>query len=292
MIIYGRKRNTTGCHRVTECTYRAFAYASSGLSRCVHGCLIFLEKTMKNKNLKPENSKKQFYFSKAEIILFLAAVIIIVTSFLLFDRRNYLTLCASLIGVTSIIFNAKGNPIGQLLMLAFSAVYGVISWSFAYYGEMMTYLGMTAPMAIVALVSWLRHPSGKRAEVKINKLKPSEYVLAFILTTAVTFGFYFILEYFDTANLVPSTISVATSFIAAYLTFRRSPFFSLAYAANDVVLIVLWSLAAAKDLSYVSVIACFSAFLLADVYGFINWKKLYVTQNPEHAPSESDENAA
>lgn len=145
---------------------------------------------MKNKNLKPQNTKKQFYFSKAEIILFLAAVIIIVTSFLLFDRRNYLTLCASLIGVTSIIFNAKGNPIGQLLMLAFSAVYGVISWSFAYYGEMMTYLGMTAPMAIVALVSWLKHPSGSRAEVKINKLKPSEYVLAFILTKLVFSAFF------------------------------------------------------------------------------------------------------
>jgi hypothetical protein len=35
---------------------------------------------------------------------------------------------------------------------------------------------------------------------------------------------------------------------------RRSPYFALAYAANDVVLIVLWTLAAVEDISYLSVI--------------------------------------
>ena len=39
-------------------------------------------------------------------------------------------------------------------------------------------------------------------------------------------------------------------------------------------------------------ISCFSAFLLSDLYGFINRKKLYVAQNPDHTPSENDENAA
>lgn len=50
---------------------------------------------------------------------------------------------------------------------------------------------------------------------------------------------YFILRAFNTANIIPGTISVTTSFVAVYLTFRRSPYFALAYAANDVVLIVL-----------------------------------------------------
>lgn len=39
----------------------------------------------------------------------------------------------------------------------------------------------------------------------------------------------------NTANIVPSTISVTTSFIAVYMTLRRNPFFALGYAANDVV---------------------------------------------------------
>lgn len=109
------------------------------------------------------------YFSKTEMLLWISSVAVIVISFLLFDRESYVTLCASLIGVTSLVFNAKGNPFGQLLMIIFSVLYGIISFTFAYYGEMITYLGMTMPMAVFALISWLRNPyKGRRAEVKVN----------------------------------------------------------------------------------------------------------------------------
>ena len=37
---------------------------------------------------------------------------------------------ASLVGVTSLIFIAKGNPIGQALIVVFSLLYGAISYSF------------------------------------------------------------------------------------------------------------------------------------------------------------------
>ena len=185
------------------------------------------------------------YFSKIEITLWCSSIALILISFIAFDRTNYLTLIASLIGVTSLIFNAKGNPFGQLLMVMFSILYGIISFRFRYYGEMITYLGMTAPMAVFALISWLRNPyKGNKAEVAVNRLRRGEVGLMLLLTAAVTALFYFILAYFHTANMVPSTLSVTTSFIAVYLTFRRSPYFALAYAANDVVLIVLWTLAA------------------------------------------------
>ena len=65
-----------------------------------------------------------------------------------------------------------------------------------------------------------------------------------------------------------------TYFSKGELTFRRSPCFALAYAANDVVLIVLWTLAAVEDISYLSVIICFVMFLVNDLYGFISWKRM------------------
>ena len=215
------------------------------------------------------------YFSKGELALWGSSAALILVSFFLFDRVNYLTLGASLIGVTSLIFNAKGNPIGQGLMVIFSLLYGVISYTFSYYGEMITYLGMTGPMALFAFVSWLRNPyKGNRAEVAVNRIGKWELALMYGLTAVVTVGFYFILDYFDTANMIPSTLSVTTSFIAVYLTFRRSPYFALAYAANDVVLIVMWILAAVEDISYLSVIICFVMFLVNDLYGFVSWKRM------------------
>lgn len=224
------------------------------------------------------------YFSKGEIILWCASVTLIVASFVLFDRENYLTLTASMIGVSSLIFIAKGNPVGQLLTVVFSVLYGIISFTFAYYGEMITYLGMTAPMAVFSFLSWIRHPyAGNKAQVKVDRLTKNKIVLMLVLTAIVTFIFYFILKYFNTANLLPSTLSVTTSFLAVYLTFLRSPYYAIAYAANDIVLIVLWTLEAISDISYFSVIVCFVMFLANDIYGFINWNRMkkQQTEAPE-----------
>ncbi len=220
------------------------------------------------------------YFSKAEMILWTASTSLIIISFVIFDRTSYLTLLASLVGVTSLIFNAKGNPLGQVLMIIFSIFYGIISYKFAYYGEMITYLGMTLPMAIFALISWLKNPYNEnKSEVKVNKISKKESFLMWILTFIVTIVFYFVLEHFNTQNIIPSTISVATSFAAVYLTFRRSPYFALAYASNDIVLIVLWILASLSDIRYISVVVCFVAFLFNDIYGFISWQKMQKRQN-------------
>lgn len=246
---------------------QAFICTSLGLGRCANGCLFFCYGgTMK---------KLTAYFSKGERILWGSSTALILISFLLFDRVNTMTLAASLIGTTSLIFNAKGNPVGQVLMILFSLLYGLISYTFSYYGEMITYLGMTAPMALFALITWLRNPfAGNRAEVAVNRIKAAEVYGMLILTLLVTGVFFFVLDHFGTANILPSTLSVTTSFIAVYLTFRRSPYFALAYAANDVVLIVLWTLAAAEDIRYLSVIICFMMFLINDLYGFVNWKRM------------------
>lgn len=215
------------------------------------------------------------YFSKTEIVLWCCSVILIVLSFCIFDHENYFTLLASLIGVTSLIFNAKGNPLGQLLMIIFSLLYGMISFMFSYYGEMLTYLGMTLPMAVFSFITWLKNPyNGNKAEVEVNDLDKNEIIVMCMCTILVTIVFYFILDVFQTANLIPSTLSVTTSFLAVYLTFKRSSFYAAAYAGNDIVLIILWCLASIDDMKYFSVVVCFIAFFINDVYGFANWQKM------------------
>ncbi len=227
--------------------------------------------------------KLKNYFTKFEKMLWGYSVLLVIVSFFLFDRTNYMTLCASLIGVTSLIFNAKGNPFGQFLMVVFSLLYGIISYTFAYYGEMITYLGMTMPMAIFALISWLRNPyNGNKAEVKVNDISKCENIFMWIGTVVVTILFYFILKHFNTVNIIPSTISVTTSFLAVYLTFRRSPYFALAYASNDIVLIILWVLASMSDIRYISVVVCFVAFFVNDIYGFISWRKIKIRQQEKN----------
>jgi len=220
------------------------------------------------------------YFSIGEIILWITSVTLISVSYFAFKGQNVLSMLNSLIGVTALLFCAKGNPIGQALCIVFGLFYGYISYTFSYYGEMITYLGMSVPMAIISLVTWLKNPfDGNKVEVKVNDIKWKEVLFLSFLAFLVTLGFFFVLRALNTANLIVSTVSITTSFVAVYLTMRRSPFFAVAYATNDIVLIILWVLASLVDISYVSVVVCFMVFYINDIYGFINWLRMKKRQN-------------
>ena len=213
--------------------------------------------------------------TKFERALWLISSLIITVSFLFGTDKNPLTLIVSLIGVTSLIFIAKGNVWGQILMIIFSIIYGYISYKTRYYGEMITYVGMTGPMAVMALVAWLKNPfEGEENQVAVAEITPLKLTIVSALTVIVTVIFYFILKYFNTANLVLSTFSVLTSFFAASLTFLRSPYYALGYAANDVVLIILWVLESMENPGYIPMVMCFVVFFVNDVYGYISWKRM------------------
>ncbi|MBO5747248.1 MAG: nicotinamide mononucleotide transporter, partial [Clostridia bacterium] len=183
--------------------------------------------------------------------------------------------------VTALIFVAKGDVFGQVLTLVFAVFYGIISYSFHYYGEMITYMCMTAPIAAAAVVSWIRHLFKDSNEVEIATLSRRNVVFMWASAITVTVAFYFILGAFDNANLLVSTFSVTTSFLASYLTFFRSPYYALAYAANDIVLIVLWIMASLSDIKYIAMVVCFIAFFANDMYGFYNWKRMQKRQKAE-----------
>ncbi len=222
--------------------------------------------------IKPKNPFRDL--TKFEWSLWLTSVIVVSLSFFLSPDGNVVSLLTSVVGVTALIFVAKGYVFGQVLCIVFAVLYGIVSFYFRYYGEMITYLGMSAPAALASVISWLRNPYGNSAEVRVSLMTKKKWGLCIGLSLAVTVAFWFILKALNTANLLFSTISVTTSFLASTLTFFRSPYYALAYAANDLVLIVLWILAAMVDVSYLPMIFCFVMFLGNDLYGFFNWRRM------------------
>ena len=214
---------------------------------------------------------------KREWALWIFSLIVVTVSSILTKDIDPITFIATLIGVTALIFVARGDVWGQILTVVFAVLYSITSLKFRYYGEMITYLGMSAPIAALSIVSWLRNPYEKREagrnEVKIRRLNGSDAVLCISLTLAVTAVFFFILKALDTPNLLVSTLSITTSFLASYLMFMRNPWYAMAYAVNDVVLITLWIFATLESIEYLPMVACFAIFLLNDIYGFISWRK-------------------
>ena len=203
------------------------------------------------------------------------------------SSTDYLNLIASLIGVTALAFLAKGNVVGQFLTVIFSTIYAYISYNCAYYGELITYLFMTAPIAVISIISWLKHPfEGNKSDVEINEIKNKEYILLGGLSLVVTVVFYFILDALGTDNIYVSTLSVFTSFTASYLMFRRSRFYAIAYALNDVVLITLWVVKTVQNINYITVVICFIMFFVYDMLGFINWTKRMIAQRKIKSTSD------
>lgn len=195
-----------------------------------------------------------------------------------FSKTFYFpSLFASLVGVTALILVAKGDVWGQILTLLFGILYSVVSYKFRYFGEMITYLGFTCPIAVLSIITWIKNPYSE-TQVKVGKMTAGKTVILLVLTALVTFGFYFVLRHFNTPNIVFGTISIATSFLASSLMMLRSPLYAAAYGLNDIVLVVLWVLASLKDISYITMVACFAVFLINDVYGYLSWKKMMKNQ--------------
>lgn len=212
--------------------------------------------------------------TKFERGLWLTSVAVTVLSFLASGGNDYLNLIASLIGVTALIFVSKGHVLGQLMTVVFALFYGIISYYFHYYGELITYVFMTAPMAIAATISWIKNPYKNSQEVKVSSVTKRQILVMSVLAIIVTAIFYFILRALGTVNLIISTVSITTSFVASYLTYLRSPYYALGYSANDIVLIIMWILASVEDISYLPMVACFIMFLANDLYGFYNWQRM------------------
>ena len=211
--------------------------------------------------------------NKYELALWLCSILLLTITFIINPNKDVLNFAATLIGVTSLILNAKGDALGQVLMVIFSVLYGIISFRFRYYGEMITYLGMTAPIAAMSVITWIRNPYSER-EVRVSHMNLKKWIILIISTVIVTWIFYYILRYFETPNLPLSTISITTSFMAASLTMLRSPYYAIFYSLNDIVLIALWVLATMENPIYYSMIMCFAIFLINDLYGYYSWRKM------------------
>ena len=212
--------------------------------------------------------------TKFELSLWLTSIVVVTASFV-FSGNSLLSIITSIIGVTALIFVAKGLVLGQVLTVVFAVFYGIVSYKNQYYGEMITYLCMTAPIAFLSVISWLKNPYKNTKVVKVSKVTKKQLILMSTLAIFVTLIFFFILKRLNNASLLFSTISITTSFIASYLTFLRSPYYAIGYAANDVILIILWVIASVTDIQYFPMVTCFIMFL----YGFINWKRIQKEQN-------------
>jgi len=212
-------------------------------------------------------------FTLRDWLIYLISIVIILASNLFSKEIDYFKMVATFIGATSLIFIAKGHFLGQIIMVVFATFYSILSYFNGYYGEIIISTGLTLPLAISSIFTWIKNPYKKGENVvKVYRLTKKDIFITIIVALVVVCGGFFVLRALNTNNLIVSSISLGTSFVASYLMFRRNSFYAVVFMLNDIVLIVLWSLASVNDVTNLSIVSCFSMFFMNDLYAFISWK--------------------
>ncbi len=227
-------------------------------------------------------------FKPLEIIIWVTGVLAITISFFAFQNDQYLYLAASLVGITGLIFVSKGHFLGPTLSIAFSIIYGFISYFDGFYGGLITYLGMSMPINAYALIVWLRHPSKKKNQVQVNTISKYEFSYLLLTATLLMFAFYYIFNALNTENILLSCLSVFASFVAVYLTARRSQYYALFYMINDIISIANWALASKDDLRFLPMVICFVFFFINDSYALYNWSRMKKRQTLELSDAQKN----
>ncbi len=217
--------------------------------------------------------------SLKEIIFLSLEIIIPIILYFVFNCQDYMNLIGAEIGIVSIFFLAKASLFGIGLSLLFSTFYAITSLNYTYYGEAIIYFAFMIPIGIASGIIWIMNRFKGTTEVSIVSTKKTDFIIGPIASGILTFALFWLLRYLGTQNIITSTISLFTSFLALYFQLKRSKYGEIFFAANDVVLITLWTLATIDNISFMPIVFCFIFLLVNDIYGFFNWSKIKMKQD-------------
>lgn len=212
-------------------------------------------------------------WNQFEISLLLLSIVAIMFSSII-CKSEILTILASLVGVTCSLLQAKGKVVSQFIGILEVILYSILSYQNHYYGEVMIDVLVVFPMYVYGVFSWITHRNEETDTVESNEISKKEWgILAF----ASVVGFvllYCVLKYFNTSQLMISSLSMVTSLMATYLITRRSKYSFIFYIGNDIILILLWGIPILQGEFYlVPVLVENIVLLLNDSYGLKNWNE-------------------
>lgn len=181
----------------------------------------------------------------------------------------------------SALFLAKGKYACYIIGVVSTFFYAYVSYKNAYYGEVIIAMCCTFPLMLFGLINWLRHQDDTNTVV-IKDITKRELGLLLGSQVIMFFGYYFLLKAFNTNNLLVSTFSLVASFIASYLTARRSENGFIGFIINDLILIVLWGIPVVSgNYLVITALLCPILLLINDIYGVFNWRKIKEEQKEE-----------
>ena len=207
-----------------------------------------------------------------KIFLILGTIIACVLTFIF--KGTWIDLGYTLLYFWTALLLAKGKYSCYIIGIISTFFYAFVSYSNSYYGEVIIAMCCTLPLMVIGLVNWLKHQDSTNTVI-IKEITKKELIIVLISQVVLFYGYYSLLKFFNTNNLLISTFSVIASVIATYLTARRSEHGFVGFIINDIILIVLWSIPVINgNTNIIPVLLCPTLLLINDIYGVYNWKRI------------------
>ena len=223
---------------------------------------------------KDVNIKKLFYnWTKFEILLLVISIISVGVTGILCNSSILTQLC-SITGILCAITQAKGKVISQFIGLVIVVLYSILSFQNKFYGEVIIYIFIMLPLFISGIISWIKNLNKETNTVNKNTLHKNEWIILTIVSIILFVILYYLLKYFNTNQLLVSTLSLVTSLFATYLVARRSKYGFLFYIGNDIILFILWGGQIIKgDFALIPILVNPIINFINDSYAWKSWNK-------------------
>ena len=211
-------------------------------------------------------------FKWYELVYYGIICVILLTLGLVF-HSSWVIIVNALLITTSFLLS-KAIVLGNVVGLVQVAFYIYISFQNKYYGEIISCALTSIPIYIATFITWIRNKDNGQIKIN-NRFGYKELILTIAIIFCLSFGFYYLLRAFNTANLIISTVSLCLGCFKGYLQIRRSELNFVFSLINRVITFVLWlCIVLEGSLGYIPTVVTYAMYFTLDVFGLIVWLKL------------------
>lgn len=192
-------------------------------------------------------------------------------------------LISSISGMLCVVLVAKGKISNYYFGIVQTATYAYIAYGYGLYGEAMLNGLFYFPIQFIGIYLWSKNKTKhgvKGEDVTVKSLTKSGWVTTVVTVTIFTIAYGFFLKYLGGNNVWTDSATNVLSVTAQILMLKRFAEQWLLWIAVNVLSIFLWlSALISQGGNDFSMLVMWSAFLVNSIYGYINWRKLYMKQS-------------
>ncbi|AYA77920.1 nicotinamide riboside transporter PnuC [Bacillus sp. Y1] len=196
---------------------------------------------------------------------------------------SFIGLISSISGMLCVVLVAKGKISNYYFGIVQTATYAYIAYGYGLYGEAMLNGLFYFPIQFIGIYLWSKNKTKhgvKGEDVTVKSLTKSGWVTTVVTVTIFTIVYGFFLKYLGGNNVWTDSATNVLSVTAQILMLKRFAEQWLLWIAVNVLSIFLWlSALISQGGNDFSMLVMWSAFLVNSIYGYINWRKLYMKQS-------------